>query len=126
MTRRQKAAAAFGSGIAVGLYLVVAWSFWGGVAVLVLGVALTVLALRLTHPSVPMRPSIAGEPLRSVPSGPPVARISPDPEPHLQRTEPERDRLAEQQQVIERAAHTDRTGRAEMLDQVRRRLTDYE
>ena len=59
MTREQKAAAAIGSVIAVALFLMLTWSLIGGLAVLVLGLAGAVAALRVTHPRGRHRPSLA-------------------------------------------------------------------
>jgi hypothetical protein len=57
MTRQEKAAAAFGSTVAVSLFLFVAWSVLGALVVLIAGVAATVAVLRATHPLGAARPT---------------------------------------------------------------------
>jgi hypothetical protein len=50
MTRDQKALAAYGSVVVVGLFLLMAWSRLGGLVLLVLGLAAVTAVLRLTNP----------------------------------------------------------------------------
>src|SRR5262245_27150955 len=70
MTREQRAAAGFGSVIAVGLLLVITWSIPGGLVVLILGLAVCVALLRLTHPKGSRRPTAGNLGLLGAPPAP--------------------------------------------------------
>jgi hypothetical protein len=61
VTREQKAAAAIGSVLVVGIFLMFAWSLWIGSLLLAVGVAAVVGFLRATHPRGASRPSAASK-----------------------------------------------------------------
>ncbi len=50
MTREQKALAAYGSVLVVGVFLFLVWSRLGGLVLFLLGAAAVTAVLRLTHP----------------------------------------------------------------------------
>jgi len=51
MTRQEKALAGLGSVVAVSLFMMVAWSVVGGVAIALVGVGVWGATLRYTHPT---------------------------------------------------------------------------
>jgi hypothetical protein len=100
MTREQKAAAAIGSVIAVALFLLLTWSVIGGLAVLVLGLAGAVAALRVTHPRGRRRPSLASLGLLGTTEAP--SRPLSESELEAQKAELERRRVEQERRLVER------------------------
>jgi len=69
MTRQEKALAGLGSVVAVSLFLTVAWSLAGGVAVLLVGLGACGVTLRYTHPSLAAARAAARADARPDPPG---------------------------------------------------------
>ena len=68
MTREQKAIAAYGSVVVVGLFLILAWSRPLGLVLMLLGLAAVTAVLRLTHPMGSMLRDRLGLPSRATTS----------------------------------------------------------
>lgn len=100
MTREQKASAAFGSVVAVGLLLVVIWSVPGGLLLLAIGVAVVVAGLRLTHPKGSRRPTARS--LGLLGGSPAPVRPPTDEELAARKVALERRRLEQERRAIER------------------------
>lgn len=116
MTREQKALAAFGSSVGVGLLLMARWSILGGLVFAVLGLCVTVAGLRVTHPKGSARPTLAGVGLLGAPARPTSPRTEEDIA--AQRAELERRRLESERRAAERA---ERRRHTEALREERRR-----
>lgn len=108
MTREQKALAAFGSSVGVGLLLMVRWSILGGLVLAVLGLCVTVAVLRVTHPKGSARPTLAGVGLLSTLARPTLPRTEEDIA--AQRAELMRRRIENERRAaegVERRRHTE-------------------